>query len=82
MRLFGEAWRLSWLSLCGNVGTAQEPKIRVDTTLVMVPIVATGPDGRPIHDLRGNELTIRDDGVPQEIKYLWTELDRRSRLPW
>ena len=63
------------LRLCANAGTAQESRIRVDTTLVTVPIVATDANGRPIRDLRRDELTITDDGVPQEIKYLWTELD-------
>ena len=63
------------LRLCGNAGTGQDSHIRVNTTLVTVPIVATDSNGRPIRDLRPDELTITDDGVPQEIKYLWTELD-------
>jgi len=64
------------LRLCGNLGGAQEPHIRVDTTLITVPIVATDLSGRPVRDLRSDELTITDDGVPQEIKYLWTWLDQ------
>ena len=56
------------LSLYGNVGAAQPSDIRVDVTLVRVPFVATDSNGKPIRDLRREELTVMEDGVPQEMK--------------
>ena|SRR6266481_2514531 len=63
------------LYLYGNMGAAQRSDIRVDVTLARVPFVATDSDGKPIRDLLRDELTVTEDGVPQEIKYLWTEMD-------
>jgi VWFA-related protein len=57
------------------MGAAQRSDIRVDVTLARVPFVATDSDGKPIRDLLRDELTVTEDGVPQEIKYLWTEMD-------
>ena len=54
---------------------AQRPTIQVDVTLVRVPFVAVGRNGNPLRDLHRQELALFDDGVRQDIKYLWTEVD-------
>jgi len=68
---------LALAALCcfANPAAAQPPRIRVDVDLVRVPFVATDSNGKPIRDLRLEELTITDNGVPEDIRYLWTEID-------
>jgi len=58
-----------------SIAAGERSDIRVDVTLVRVAFVATDTDGRPIHNLRPVELTVFEDGVPQDIKYHWTEVD-------
>jgi hypothetical protein len=47
----------------------------VDVRLVRVPFVAEDTHGRPIRDLRRGDLILEVDGVKQDVRYLWTELD-------
>ena len=54
---------------------SQQPLIQVDVTLVRIPFVAFSWGGHPLHDLRREELMLSDNGVPQDIKYLWTDVD-------
>lgn len=56
---------------------ASDPQdtIRVNVTLVRVPFVAIGENGKPLRNVGREELTVWDDGVPQEVKYLWRETD-------
>jgi VWFA-related protein len=54
---------------------AQRPTIQVEVDLVRVPLVAVGRNGNPLHDLHRQELALFDDGVRQDIQYLWTEVD-------
>jgi VWFA-related protein len=66
------------ITLCRNAtcpAYAQRPAIQVDVNLVRVPFVAVGRNGNPLHDLHRQELALFDDGVRQDIKYLWTEVD-------
>jgi VWFA-related protein len=41
--------------------------VRLDATLVEVPVVVSGPGGRYVVDLQQSEFSIREDGAPQEI---------------
>ena len=61
---------MSWAAPC------QRADLRVDVTLVRVPFVAVDAKGKRVRDIRREELTLTDNGAPEEIKYLWTEVDR------
>ncbi len=43
--------------------------LKTDTDLVTVPLIATNRDGLYITDLRQEEFTISEDGVPQQIAF-------------
>src|ERR1051325_1264506 len=43
--------------------------LKIDTDLVTVPVIATNINGLYITDLRREEFTITEDGVPQEIAF-------------
>jgi Ca-activated chloride channel family protein len=51
------------------------PDFRVDVNLVRVPCVVMQANGAPVQGLRRDEFIVEEDGVPQEVKYLWQELD-------
>jgi hypothetical protein len=51
------------------------PDFRVDVNLVRVPCIVTQANGAPVQGLRRDEFIVKDDGVVQEVKYLWQELD-------
>ena len=46
--------------------------VRVDTTLVTVPVSVTDRDGRYIPDLRKDDFRLYEDGVEQQIAYFAT----------
>ena len=56
-------------------GSFQDPNrrddapLRLETTLVQVPVIASSPGGRYITDLTRNEFTIFENGVKQEIEF-------------
>src|SRR5829696_6894073 len=43
--------------------------VKTDTDLVTVPVIATDTGGLYITDLRQEDFTITEDGVPQEIAF-------------
>ena len=51
------------------------PDFRVDVNLVRVPCIVMQANGAPVQGLRRDEFVVLEDGVPQEVKYLWQELD-------
>lgn len=51
------------------------PDFRVDVNLVRLPCIATQADGAPMQGLRRDEFIVKEDGVPQQVKYLWQEQD-------
>ncbi len=53
----------------------QRPDIQVDVTLVTIPLTATDSRGMPVHNLRREDLVIFEDGVQQDVRYLWQEGD-------
>src|SRR5687767_10884924 len=44
-------------------------KLKIDTDLVTVPVIATSINGLYIGDLRKEEFTISEDGVAHEISF-------------
>lgn len=46
----------------------QAPVFRTGTTAVLLDIVVRDRRGRPIRDLRQDEITVLEDGVPRELK--------------
>src|SRR6266513_1937591 len=43
--------------------------LKIDTDLVTVPVIATNTGGLYVTDLRKEDFTIAEDGVPQEIAF-------------
>ncbi len=46
----------------------QQPVFRSGVELVTIDVVATGRDGRPVHDLKVEDFELFEDGAPQEIR--------------
>jgi VWFA-related protein len=75
---FGMSRRIVIGALClaaaGPIGiTAQQPPpaapvFRTGTTAVLLDIVVRDKRGRPIRDLRQDEVTVIEDGAPREVK--------------
>jgi VWFA-related protein len=61
-------------SLCWASDSPRD-NIRVDVNLVRVPLVAIREGSKPLRDVTREELRVSDDGIPQDIKYLWRETD-------
>ena len=51
------------------------PAIRVDVNLVRVPCIVTHANGVPVHGLSKNDFVVLENGISQEVKYRWQELD-------
>ncbi len=51
------------------------PDFKVDVNLVRVPCIVSEPNGAPVKGLQAADFFIRDNGVRQEVKYLWQESD-------
>src|SRR5262249_38442868 len=51
----------------GRAGQAPTPVFRSGTDLVRFDVRVTGPDGRPIKDLRPDEIDIIEDGAARPI---------------
>src|SRR5205085_3845481 len=45
-------------------------KLKIDTNLVTVPVIASSRTGAYIADLKKEEFMLSEDGVPQEIAFL------------
>jgi Ca-activated chloride channel family protein len=62
---------LAAIALAAPCGSAQEPddEVRLSSDLVLVPIAARHDKGGLVRDLRAGELTVREDGRPQEISF-------------
>src|ERR1044072_4416946 len=71
--MFSRVFRLSFsIIVLLGVGLSQSQDIetlKTDTDLVTVPVIATNTNGLYITDLRREEFTITEDGVPQEIAF-------------
>ena len=47
----------------------EEPPIKLEATLVQVPVVASNEGGRYVIDLKKNDFAVFEDGVKQEIEF-------------
>src|SRR3989440_13033370 len=47
-------------------------KLKIDTNLVTVPVIASSRTGSYIADLKKEEFKLSEDGTPQEISFLAT----------
>src|SRR5688572_10733529 len=45
-----------------------QPAFRSGVELVTIDVVASGRDGRPVHDLKAADFELLEDGKPQEIR--------------
>ncbi len=50
----------------------QDQAIKLEATLVTVPVIASDRDGRYIPDMRREDFTLHEDGVKQEIVFFGT----------
>ena len=67
--------RSAWLILPALLGAAagppasrDAPTFPIETRVVALDVVATGPDGRPVDDLRQDELQVLENGRPCETR--------------
>src|SRR5688500_2027154 len=68
----GSALSLVACLVAGAGGTAdrsarQEPRLRTNTTAVVVDVVVRDQKGRPVTDLRKEDFEIYEDGVRQQL---------------
>ncbi|HUM06156.1 MAG TPA: VWA domain-containing protein [Terriglobales bacterium] len=58
-------------NLAGQKTAESEPAIslRVTTRMVLVDVIATDKDGKPIRDLHHGDFEVLEEGRPQEIKF-------------
>lgn len=47
--------------------TEQAPTFKSSTRLVVVDVVVTDKNGQPVHDLKGQDFTVLEDGKPQSV---------------
>ena len=66
-----------WFILALAVPLLAQPQatFSVDVNLVRVPCVVTRANGAPVLNLSKEDFIVLEDGKPQEVKYLWQELD-------
>ena len=53
-------------------GDKQDQPVKLEATLVTVPVIASDRDGKYIPDMRREEFSLREDGVNQEIVFFGT----------
>jgi len=53
-------------------GQQHDQAIKLEATLVTVPVIASDRDGRYIPDMRREDFTLHEDGVKQEIVFFGT----------
>jgi VWFA-related protein len=57
------------IAACSVAAAAQDEVIKVDTTLVSVPVVVSDRQGRYVRDLKATDFTVFKDGVQQKIEF-------------
>src|SRR6266550_2845837 len=53
-------------------GDQADQAIKLEATLISVPVIASDHDGRYVPDMRREDFTIHEDGVKQEIVFFGT----------
>jgi len=57
------------VTACSAEAAAQDEVIKIDTTLVSVPVVVSDRQGRYVRDLKATDFTVFKDGVQQKIEF-------------
>jgi Ca-activated chloride channel family protein len=57
------------LAAAASLAAQQRPSFRSTIDLVMLNVTVTGPGGRYVADLSGDEFQVMEDGRPQELAY-------------
>lgn len=65
-------YRLATIPIAAGADNAP---LRIDVTLVTVPVVVTDRNGRLLHGLQREDFLLKDQGIPQEIRNLWHDVD-------
>ena len=73
MRRFSAALAAVLLAAASLVANSQAP------ASISTVVIATDPDGRPVTDLRADELQVFDDGVPQRLSALHVSANGHDR---
>lgn len=63
------------LAVAPGVSGADTAPLRVDVTLVTLPLLVTDQNGQLQTNLHRDDFVVRDQGVEQQVKYLWREVD-------
>lgn len=68
------------LLVCQTTVSAQSPAaikadFRIDTTLVTMPVTVTDRNGRLIPNLTREDFLVKEQGVPQDVRYVWQDVD-------
>ncbi len=66
-------WSVLWFAV--PLLAQESPHFRTEVNLVRVPLTVTQANGAPVQDLRREEFVVLEDGVPQKVRYLWSEKD-------
>lgn len=69
--------RSHWFILALAVPLLAQPPatFSVSVNLVRVPCIVLRANGAPVHNLSKEDFIVLEDGKPQELRYLWQELD-------
>jgi VWFA-related protein len=65
-------WKVVFLVLfavCATAAIAQDQVIKVNTTLVSVPVIVSDRQGRYVADLKASDFTLQRDGTNQRIDF-------------
>jgi VWFA-related protein len=64
-----------------GMGPPPVPTFRSSTRMVLVDVVATDGEGRPVHDLKRGDFTVLDNGKPQTIAAFDEQRSDRISVP-
>jgi hypothetical protein len=59
--------------VASSLPAQDQPIFHADATLVTVPVLVTDARGNPVHDLKGDDFRLYDNGAPREIRHIWRE---------
>ena len=59
----------------------RQPTFRAGVDLVTIDVVATSPNGAPVHNLKAEDFELLEDGVPQQIQtFQFVDLSSTSAI--
>src|SRR5215831_8889184 len=60
---------LALFAVCATAAIAQDEVIKINTTLVSVPVIVSDRQGRYVADLKPSDFTLQRDGANQKIDF-------------